>query len=485
MFFHRPIPLRPFLLYLLLTSPLGAAITSQGRDFWVTFPQGNGSSTYPVTLQFIIASSTDNSGSVTIPGLGYSQAFTVAAGSVTQFSVPPTAEAKFSDAVSNLGIHVNAANPIALYGLNQVQYASDGYTGLPVEALGTDYMVGSYKNEIYSGNSLLSTEFSVVATQDCTHVSITPLTTVAGHTGSVAYAVLLQQGEVYQLQGPTVPDDLTGTSISSDRPIAVFGGHICDFVPAGVPSCNHLVEEFWPLPYWGTQFALMNMATRAQDTVRIISASAATTVTVNGSPLIPLQKGWSNDQTATGPLYISSNHPVYVVHFSDGGTQDSGVTAYNADPAMISIPPVSEFDQDYLLPAPVTSFANNYENIVTNHPGSVTLDGTAIAAGFYSPINGGPYYGVQVSVLPGSHHLHSAFPFGAVAYGFDQADAYGYPGGPFFSSNTPVPTDTPGGICNTPTPTNTPTSTPTPTPTNTRTPTFTRTPTNTPTPTRT
>ena len=468
-----------------------AAITSRGTEFWLAFPQGAGTSSQPATLQFLIASATANSGQVEVPGLGYSVPFSVAAGGTTQVILPPGVEAKFSDSISPLGIHVTAANQVSVYGLNYVQYASDGYLGLPVEALGTNYMVCSYGNQTYQGSSLVSSEFTVVGTQDCTHVTVTPRIPVGGHPGGVPFAVTLNQGDVYQLQDPTVPDDLTGSTVSSDKPVAVFGAHECDNVPAGVQSCNHLVEELWPLAYWGNHFLTMPLATRTGgDTLRFVAASNGTTVTVNGTNLTPaLQAGWALDQNETSPLEIASNHPIYVMQFSDGGCQDNACTAvatYNADPSMMSVPPVNEYGTSYTVAAmPVTGFTGYYENLTTAHPGSVTLDGSPIGAGFYTLIAGGPYSGVQVSVTSGTHSLQSAFPFGAVVYGYGNADAYSYPAGVSFSSNTPIPTETPGGSCFSPTPTDTPTSTSTRTPTSTPTSSKTPTPTKTPSPTAT
>src|SRR5580658_6660607 len=299
-------PLFALFLMVMGVPALHAAITSKGMEFWLAFPQGYGNASTPATLQLFITSSNNTSGQVQIPGNGFTVPFTVAAGASTQIILPDV-EATLSDGTAPLGIHVTATSQISVYGLNYVQYASDGYLGLPVEALGTSYMVCAYKNEANGASPLIATEFAVVGTQDCTNVAITPRLTVGGHTGGVPYAVTLNQGDVYQLQDSTVPDDLTGSLVSSDKPVALFGGHVCDFVPAGVPSCNHLVEELWPLQYWGTQFITMPLATRTGgDTIRFISSSNATTVTVNGTALAPLQKGWSVDENEAVPLYVTS-----------------------------------------------------------------------------------------------------------------------------------------------------------------------------------
>src|SRR5579871_3636 len=107
----------------ILPSPAFAGITSKGTEFWLAFPQGASSGSNPATLQLLIASAAANSGQVQIPGLGFSSSFTVAAGSSTAVTLPAGAEAKFSDTVMSLGIHVTATGQISVYGLNAVQYA--------------------------------------------------------------------------------------------------------------------------------------------------------------------------------------------------------------------------------------------------------------------------------------------------------------------------------------------------------------------------
>src|SRR5579859_5785365 len=151
--------------------PAHAGISNKGTEFWLTFPKGNGGGGGdPVTLSLLITGASGATGQVDIPGLSFTTSFTVAAGATTQVLIPAGVQATMSDGVSQLGIHVTSDNQVSVNGLNYVQYATDGYTGLPVEALGTSYMVVSYTNESAGSNLLPGSELAVVATQDCTHV---------------------------------------------------------------------------------------------------------------------------------------------------------------------------------------------------------------------------------------------------------------------------------------------------------------------------
>ena len=463
--------------------PIQAAITHKGTEFWLAFPQGNGVNNPPQSLQLLITCDLATSGQVQIPGLSYTSSFTVAAGAMTQIMIPTGAEDTLADGVASLGIHVTSANPVAVYGLNYDQYASDGYLGLPVEALGTEYIVQTYYNQGVTNGTLLGSEFDVVGTQDCTHLAIVlPPTYTGTRPRGSAYTVSINQGEVYQLKDLILDNDVSGTIITSDKPVAVFGGHVCDFVPFQVNSCNHLVEQLWPTQWWGTQFVTMPLATRSNgDTFRLLASVDGTVVNVSGAASVTLNRAKFTEQVYDTPHFISSNFPIYVMQYSNGQNFDGNT---NSDPTMISVPPVSAYDRAFNLAAPVSAFAGNYENILVPNAGrgAVSIDGAPIPAAWYTPVPSG-YAAAQISTGPGFHSLTAPVSFGVIAYGYDSADAYGYPAGLFFSSNTPVPTATPGGPCFTLTPTNSPTVTPTKSPTNTRTLTPTRTPTNTRTPT--
>ncbi len=440
-----------------------AGIANQGTEFWVTFPQGISAT----DLQLFITS--EPGASVTAQAPGFNTTASLAPNGAATVLVPSSLQDTMTDGIQSIGIHVTASDKISLYGFNYTAQASDGYLALPVEALGTSYLVSSYYNQTYQGENELGSEFDVVATQDCTHLLITPRIAVGSHPANITYGVSLDQGQVYQLQDNMIDDDLTGTLVISDNPVAVIGGHLCDYVPLYTPSCNFLVEEFWPLQWWGTRFVTMPLYSRSNgDTFRVLASANDTGVTMNGSLVSILNQGKFYETISNVPLYITANNPIYVVQYANGQTWDSDA---NADPTMISIPPLNEFASDYLVANESLNFTGNYENIVapTTAVASITIDGTNFPSADWTAIGSSGYSGIQLSFSPGAQYSTGPVPFGVIAYGFGSADAYGYPGGVSFTSNTPVPTNTPGAPCYT--------LTPTPTPTNSATPTLTFTPT--------
>jgi hypothetical protein len=167
------------------TLPALAAPDSKGTDFWLTFP-GN---YYEVpTLTLFITGDVPTTGEVTIPGLGFSAAFSVTPPAVTTVVLPSNADlGSSSDLVENKGIHVTALNEVSVYGLNRISATTDAYLGLPTDILGTEYIVLAYKNvDIVNG-----TQFAIVGTQDGTTVTITPSVTTGGRVVGVPYTITM------------------------------------------------------------------------------------------------------------------------------------------------------------------------------------------------------------------------------------------------------------------------------------------------------
>ncbi|MGH2846436.1 MAG: IgGFc-binding protein, partial [Thermoleophilaceae bacterium] len=259
-----------------MAAPAGAQ-DSKGDDFWLMFP-GNLSGGQ---LTLFITGDTATMGTVEIPGMQFTQSFSVTPGSVTTVNLPVNAQQQSSDAVENLGIHVTAGDEVTVYGLNRRSASTDAYLGLPVDALGTEYINLGYQNvSVVNAN-----QFGIVASQDATTVTITPTAATPGHPAGTAYTVHLDQGETYLLRDTNgQPSDLSGSIITADKPIAVFGGHQCANIPAGNTACDHIVEQLTATSQWGQSFLSMPLATRANgDTFRVLASEDNTTVQLNGS----------------------------------------------------------------------------------------------------------------------------------------------------------------------------------------------------------
>ncbi len=392
-----------------------AAPDSKGTDFWLMFSQN----VNPPQLQLFITGDVSTSGNVSIPGLSFSQNFNVTPGTVTRITnIPSTAQVGTGNGLENKGIHVTSGNEVTVYGLNRASFTSDAYLGLPTDILGTEYFALGH-----SGGS--GEFFAVVATVDNTIVTIT-------RPGLSPSPVTLNTGQVYQL----IATSLSGTLITSDKPVAVFGGNRCASIPAGFGACDHIVEQLPPTETWGKSFVTIPLANRSNgDTFRFLASTDGTNVTVNGTLDATLNRGQFRERIITSSAVITSDKPILVAQYSNGCNFDPPCGATDGDPFMMLIPPFEQFLNQYTVSTAddtsTNQFPANFINVVapTAAVGSITLDGSVIPSASFTPIGSSGFSGAQVPVSRGSHNLSGPLPFGAFIYGFGSFDSYGYPGG--------------------------------------------------------
>ncbi|MCC6289019.1 MAG: Ig-like domain-containing protein, partial [Chitinophagaceae bacterium] len=396
---------------------------SKGTDFWLTFP-GNLS---PGALTFFISGDENTTGTVSVPGTGFSVNFTVVPGVVTSVALPTGAlELNLSDVIEKKGIHIVSGKEVTVYGLNRYQYTTDAYLALPTDILGTSYINLGYKNT----NVVNSTQFGIVAAQNSTNVTITPTVTTGSRVAGVPYTITLNQGETYLLRNTNAaPQDLSGTIITSTKPIAVFGSMQCANIPQGFVACDHIVEQLTPTTAWGKNFISVPLKTRtAGDTFRFLASANNTTVEVNGSVVATLNKGELFETILSTSSQIKSNNPILVAQYSNSSSYDQ----VTSDPFMMLITPYEQYLGNYTFSTPASGFSGNYVNIVAPAAavGSLKLDGVTIPAASFTAIGSTGFRGAQINIALGSHTINgSNLPFGIFVYGYDSYDSYGYPGG--------------------------------------------------------
>ncbi|MCE5299912.1 MAG: hypothetical protein LLG37_03435 [Spirochaetia bacterium] len=459
------------LLFSLLT-PLYCAVDNRGREFWLAMPPGfiPGS----VTKQLLITSAVNTTVNIVIPEIFYNQNFSVIAGAITTVNLWSDSDVRLNDAVTGLGIHVSAPDDVIVYGICTDETRSDGYLGIPVTSLGTNYIVSSYTNSALEYP--MGTQFVVVGAYDGTTVTINPSVTCisagATRTAGVAYTVVLNEGQTYLLQNNNGAGyDLTGTFIDSDKPVAVFGSHVCANVPVDRLWCDFLVEQLAPSTSWGKDFIIIPSAGRTGgDIYRVTAAEDNTNVYLDGANLVSLNRGYYGEVIISGAGNLTADKRVQLMQYANGTDYDGNT----GDPFMMTVQPVEQYLSDYTIGEPA-GFTDNYLNIAApaSAVGIAAVDGTPIAAGSWIAVGTSGYYATRVLVDAGTHYITSPDPVGVTVYGFGYRDAYGYPGGAGYIDfvSTPTPTITP-----TKTPTYTRTITPTRTGTRTMTPTKSPTP---------
>lgn len=188
-------------------------------------------------------------------------------------------------------IRITSEKPVAVWVLNSKVVSSDGYLARPLSSWGRDYRVMAYYD--FKEARSWAGGFMIVANEQ-TSVRIklqgadNGSRTSGGKKIGDEINVLLQEGEVYLVTGDGTTRgsfDLSGTHVTSDRPIGVIGFHQRTTMPNLLldgNGRNHLSEMLPPVSEFGTSFTTLEFArvrSNGQgggDVFRIVAAEDAT-----------------------------------------------------------------------------------------------------------------------------------------------------------------------------------------------------------------
>ena len=429
------------------SAPLRAqqATQTKGTEFWAGFMEN-----YVIEsgdqLYIYISASVNTTGVVEVPGQGWSQPFTVTAFQTTTVPVPNNiAEHYNNQIIDNKGVRITTADTASVYSINFNQYTADGARILPIQTLGTEYLISSY-----SGLDSYGSQFLVVATEDQTEVEITPTApTLGNNPAGVPFTVVLNAGQSYQVRVSGSGTDFTGTSVRSTsafggpKPIAVFGGVRCTNIPVGCTACDHIYDQCMPLNTWGTEVAVVPFSFANGYTYRIMAQTDGTVMSVNGGAPITLDAGeFQEYNNVNTPQCVSSNGAINVTQYMQGAS-----CAGQADPAMVNLNDLTQTIDEATFTTLVSPIITQHGlNLIlpTADVGTLLLDGVAIPAGSFQPFPGcsGHSY-AQLLISQGNHTLVSENGFIGYLWGHGLYESYVYTLGSFIP--TPDCAGVPGG----------------------------------------
>ena len=282
-----------------------ASLTTEGNDFWLTFmnnnminpedPANKNNPEFKFEMKVALAARAEMDVVIAAGGTPI-ETVHVPAGQNVTYTIDNNNYAKDiylfeSEAQKYQGVHVYAAEGSKDKIFSCFLYSRDGGTGLssrdaslviPTRFLGKEYIVQTYPED------LKSTQFAIVATEDNTTVRIVPkFDTYGGKTTAGNTITLnLSKGEAYLVaskehEGEDFVVDLSGSTICSNKPIAVFNGN----QQTGIPnreaySQDFMVEQVIPIEQWGTEFYLTNLDNTRINYAIITAAYAGTEVEI-------------------------------------------------------------------------------------------------------------------------------------------------------------------------------------------------------------
>ncbi|HEX5651900.1 MAG TPA: PKD domain-containing protein, partial [Chitinophagaceae bacterium] len=442
--------------------------SNKGKDFWVGYGYhqvmnaGNGQN---MVLYFATDQVTNIT--ISIPGTGYTQNITSPAGNniITSAIIPKAGmqDARLmTEGIQNKGIHITSDKPMVAYAHIYNASVSGSCLLFPTNTLGKEYYSINFKN--ISNSDPANCWFYVVAVDTgTTSVEITPsANTVGGWQAGNTYTVNLTQGQIYNVMGiltgnstPCGPNTFTGVDLTGSKIRSISASGVCKrigvFSGSGrisitstdcqSSSDNYMVQSF-PKSAWGkkylttpTEGATNNMGS---NYFRICVADPTTVVRVNGAIITGLTNNFYYELSPTKiPNLIEADKPITVAQYIT--TQGQFNNGSPGDPEMIYLSPVEQtiskviFNSNLLVATPSSSHQHNVSVVIPNGGtalSSFRLDGATPPVPFTVHPQDPGYSYIKISGLSqGQHIIESDSGFNAIAYGYAQAESYGYNAG--------------------------------------------------------
>jgi hypothetical protein len=272
-------------------------------------------------------------------------------------------------------------------------------------------------------------------------VAIVGSSTVAPSAARQIVTRTLGAGEVLQLHQPA---DLGGSTIRSDKPVAVWGGHTCMQVPIGTPACDSAHQHLPPVAHLGSEYVGVQPPARFPDepaTWRLVGTAAGTRLTwtppIAGAPT-RLGPGQVVEFSAPGPFVVraqDSRHPFLATQLMTGAFP---VPMNVGDPEFVLLVPPGQFLSSYLFFTDHTyrnthlvfvrkSMNGTFADVTLDCPATFLWQATADPDFEYATVS---WTGdAQTGCTNGIRRASSTAPFGLTVWGTDRYVSYAYPAG--------------------------------------------------------
>ncbi|VDI25746.1 Hypothetical predicted protein [Mytilus galloprovincialis] len=177
---------------------------------------------------------------------------------------------------------ISSNEPVRIYAFLKDADFMEGFLVIPLEFLSTNYVIPSFfvQPEAYFYRHTDSL-FAIGALYSNTTINITlqiddgSITyDGANYTTNQTISIVLNENTIFQLSHDT---DLTGTTISASKPIAIVSGNRCNTVATLKPDssfyCQPFMEMILPVNQLDNAYVIPKLALRVNSTVRILAVN--------------------------------------------------------------------------------------------------------------------------------------------------------------------------------------------------------------------
>ncbi len=456
-----------------------------GKEFWISIPPcfEDESSGYANFIKIFVTSPVKTLINVEVPGKGFFKTRMTVPNDVVEFNITPVQGTPWQktggqvtppdNVYKGFGIHLWAEQPFVVYCVVRYRATSDGFLAFPVSSLGREYIVAAAKVDAMFGaiwNYKFPATVCMTAAYDDTKVRFAlggnVLTkTTGGMQPGQTKEWSLMKGDVLVVSTEVNEGELSGSKVTSTRPISVVSGMYCSNIPTGNQWCDYTVEMDIPTYTWGNDCHVGKIPGRKfAEEIKIFAKEPNTKIFRNGLNIGTLQQAGGVEGKAffymratpdrlPGSVVISGDKPITVSVFNCG-VQEDGYPLPNSDPFVMGMTPVQQYQKEITFCTPGImggqNFPENYINLVyeTDERGMMPDH-----IEFAGPVHGGdftwarcntkfagvdelfPYnvkgkqYALKTITLPsdGVYKIRSQTPFAAYSFGYSYCDSYGFP----------------------------------------------------------
>ncbi len=241
--------------------------------------------------------------------------------------------------------------------------------------------------------------------------------------------------------------DISGTLITSDKPIAYFTTNTCVYVPGNIGACDCLFQQQVPVHSWGNRF-LVPITKRGKERIRIVASQDGTTITQSGATVLSspgagglvLNAGQFVELEASisdGGCYIQSDKPVAVASFLMG--LDNPGLYHKGDPAMAFVPPIEQTVMNVALApfvATGTSVLKEHHALIMTPTATKSATTMTIGGGVPKALSGGTwtgnapsgfsFYSMPLTEETSTYYFENAAGLSVLGYGLGSYESYYY-----------------------------------------------------------
>ncbi|MDF2696015.1 MAG: hypothetical protein K0S65_4398 [Labilithrix sp.] len=305
------------------------------------------------------------------------------------------------------------------------------------------------------------------ASEDDTEITISPTHDiqdgigVQGTRAKVPVTYRLGKGQYLQF---TQSDELSGSIVESNKPIAAFGGHACADVPSGGDTCDTFHQQIPPFEQWGSEYVGVGYRPRLGNehepmAYRIVAARDGTALDYDpqippGAPTSMSAGEVVTFRSGTGDAFVvrtqDAEHPIYLAAYMSSSTVGFDNLTYSGfgDPEFVNVVPVGQYLSSYSFYSDPTYGDASLVFVRAKTHGEFKDIWLECAGGNltdFRPVGTrGDYEFTRVDLATrgrpgqkfgehvcqnGLQRAKSDGPFTATVWGWDYAASYAYPGG--------------------------------------------------------